>query len=54
MPYQILVGKPEVKNQIGVIKHRHVDNIQIDLKEIGCESVDWGHWLKIASSGGLL
>jgi hypothetical protein len=52
MPYQILVGKPEGKN--GVTKHRHVDNIQIDLKEIGCESVNWGNWLNIASSGGVL
>lgn len=50
--YKILVMKSEGKN--GVSKPRHMDNIHIDFKGIGCESVHWGHWLWIASSGGML
>jgi hypothetical protein len=40
---QILVGKPEGKNPIGEPKRRREDNIQIDLKEIGYEGVNWGN-----------
>jgi hypothetical protein len=33
--YRILVGKPEGKRPLGRPRHRRVDNIKIDLREIG-------------------
>jgi hypothetical protein len=38
--YKILVGKPEGKRPLGRSRHRWVDNIRIDLKEIGWDGVD--------------
>jgi hypothetical protein len=35
--YKILVGKPEGTRLLGRPKHRWVDNIKMDLKEIYCE-----------------
>jgi hypothetical protein len=39
--YRLLVGKPEGKRQLGRPRHRWVDNIKMDLLEIGWGSVDW-------------
>jgi hypothetical protein len=39
--YRILMGKPEGKRPLGRPRHRWVDNIQIDLREIGWVDVDW-------------
>jgi hypothetical protein len=39
--YRILVGKPEGKRQLGRPKRRWVDNIKMDLREIGWDRVDW-------------
>ena len=39
--YRVLVGKPEVKRPLGRPRRRWVDNIRIDLHEVGCEYVDW-------------
>jgi hypothetical protein len=36
-----LVGKPEGKRQLGRPRRRWVDNIKIDLREIGSGGVDW-------------
>jgi hypothetical protein len=36
--YRILVGKPESKRPLG---SRWVDNIKIDLREIGWDCMDW-------------
>jgi hypothetical protein len=33
--YRMLVGKPEGKRPLGRPRHRWVDNIKIDLREIG-------------------
>jgi hypothetical protein len=33
--YRILVGKPEGKRQLGRPRRRWVDNIKIDLREMG-------------------
>jgi hypothetical protein len=30
-----------------------VDNIKIDLREIGWDVMDWMDWLRIGTSGGL-
>jgi hypothetical protein len=34
------VGKPERERQLGRPRRRWVDNIEIDLKEIGCNGMD--------------
>jgi hypothetical protein len=39
--YRILVGKPEGKRPLGTPRHRWMDNIKIDLREIGWGGVDW-------------
>jgi hypothetical protein len=33
---KILVRKPEVKRPLGKRRHRRRDNIEMDIKEIGC------------------
>jgi hypothetical protein len=35
------VGKPEGKRPLGRRRRRWVDNIKIDLTEIGCCGMDW-------------
>ena len=35
------VGKPEGKRPLGRPRHRWVDNIRMDLQEVGCGYVDW-------------
>ena len=39
--YRALVGKPEGKRQLGRSRRRWVDNIRMDLQEVGCEYMDW-------------
>jgi hypothetical protein len=39
--YTLLVGKPEGKRPLGRPKRRSVDNIKMDLLEIGWGGVDW-------------
>jgi hypothetical protein len=39
--YRILVGKPERKRPLGRPRHRWVDNIKMDLREIGWNDMDW-------------
>jgi hypothetical protein len=38
--YKILVGKPEVRRPLGRPRHRKVDNIKMDLREIGWDGMD--------------
>jgi hypothetical protein len=38
---RILVGKPEGKRPLGRQRRRWVDNIKIDLREIGWDGTDW-------------
>jgi hypothetical protein len=42
--YNILVGRPEGRRPLGRPKRRWEDNIEMDLREIGFEDVDWIHW----------
>jgi hypothetical protein len=49
--YRLLVGKPEGKRQLGRPRRRWIDNIKMDLLEIGLSVVDW---LRICTSGELL
>jgi hypothetical protein len=39
--YGILVGKPEGKRPLGRPRRRWVDNIKMDLREIGWDGMDW-------------
>ena len=39
--YRVLVGKPEGKRPLGRPRHRRVDNIRMDLQEVGCGYMDW-------------
>jgi len=39
--YRVLVGKPEGKRPLGRPRRRWVDNIRMDLQEVGYGSVDW-------------
>jgi hypothetical protein len=38
--YRVLVGKPEGKRPLGSPRHRCVDNIKMDLQEVGCGYMD--------------
>jgi len=38
---RVLVGKPERKRPLGRPRHRWVDNIRMDLQEVGCGYMDW-------------
>ena len=40
-PYRVLVGKPEGKRPLGRPRRRWVDNIRMDLQEVGCGYMDW-------------
>jgi hypothetical protein len=50
------VGKLEGKRPLGRPRRRWVDDIKMDLTEIGWDGVDWTGmvWLRIGTSGGLL
>ena len=37
----VLVGKPGGKRPLGRPRRRWVDNIRMDLQEVGCGHVDW-------------
>jgi hypothetical protein len=39
--YRILVGKPEGTRPLGRPRRRWVDNIKMDLREIGWDGMDW-------------
>jgi hypothetical protein len=53
--YMSSVGKPEGRGSQHRLR-RPVDNIKLDLGDIGCDGVVWTGlvWLKIGRSGGLL
>jgi hypothetical protein len=50
--YGILVGKPEGKRPLGRWKCRLVDNIKMNLKEIGWDGMDCITLHRIGTSGG--
>jgi len=39
--YRVLMGKPEGKRLLGRPRRRWVDNIRMDLQEVGCVYMDW-------------
>jgi len=39
--YRVLLGKPEGRRPLGRPRFRCVDNIRMDLQEVGCVYMDW-------------
>jgi hypothetical protein len=39
--YRILVGKPDGKRPLGRPRHRWVNNIKMDFREIELDGMDW-------------
>jgi hypothetical protein len=39
--YRVLVGKPEGNRPLGRPRRKWVDNIRMDLQELGCWGMDW-------------
>jgi len=39
--YRALVGKPEGKRPLGRPRRRWVNNIRMELQEVGCGYTDW-------------
>ena len=39
--YRVFLGKPEGRRSMGRPRGRWVDNIRMDLQEVGCEYMDW-------------
>jgi len=39
--YRVLLGKPERRIPLGRPRGRWVDNIRMDLQEVGCGCIDW-------------
>jgi hypothetical protein len=39
--YRVLVERPENKRPLGRPRHRWEDNIEMDLREIGIDGVNW-------------
>jgi hypothetical protein len=50
---RILVGKSEGMTPLGKLRRRWVDNIEIDLREIGWDVWIGLIWLRTGTSGGL-
>jgi hypothetical protein len=55
--YRLLVGKPEGRRPLGKPRHRWLDNIRMDLVEVGWGDVDWiglaqdrGRWRALVNS----
>jgi hypothetical protein len=55
--YRILVGKPEGRRPLGRPRRRWVDNIKMDLTEIGWDGMDWvdlaqdrDHWRALVNT----
>jgi len=39
--YRVLVGKPEGRRPLGRPRRRWMDNIRMDIQEVGCGYMDW-------------
>jgi hypothetical protein len=52
--YRILVGKPEGKRPLGSPRRKRVDNIIMDLTEIGWGGMDLIDLAQVGTSGALL
>jgi hypothetical protein len=52
--YRLLVGKSEGKRPLGRPRRRWIDNIKMDLLELGVSVVDWIGLARIGTGGELL
>ena len=52
--FWVLVGKPEGKRPVGRPRRRWVDNIRMDLHEVGCGIWTGLGWPRIKTGGGRL
>jgi hypothetical protein len=52
--YRLLVAKPEERRPLGRPRCRRVDNIRMDLLELGWDDVDWIGLAKIGTVGELM
>ena len=52
--YRVLLGKPKGRRSLRRPRRRRVDNIRMDLQEVGCGYMDWIGWPRIDTSGGRL
>jgi hypothetical protein len=52
--YRIFVGKLEGKRPLGIPRSIWVDNIKMDLQEVGCGEWIGASWLRRGTSGGHL
>jgi hypothetical protein len=43
--YRVLVERPKGKTPLGRPRHRWVDNIKLDLRELG---IQWANWIQLA------
>jgi hypothetical protein len=55
--YRILLGNPEGRRPLGRPRHMWVDNIKMDLREIGWDDMDWidlaqdrDHWRALVNT----
>ena len=51
---RVLVGKQEGRRPLGISRRRWVDNIRMDLQEVGCGYMDWIGRARIETGGGRL
>jgi hypothetical protein len=53
---RLLVGKPEGRRPLGRPRRKWLDNIRMDLVEVGWVDVDWTGlvWLRTGTGGELL
>jgi hypothetical protein len=51
---RILVGKPERKRPLTRLRRRWVNNIKMDLRDIGWDGMVWIDLVQDRTSGGLL
>jgi hypothetical protein len=52
--FRVLVVKPEGKRPLRRPRRRWVDNIKMDLQEVGCGDVDWIELVLIGTGGSHL
>ena len=52
--YRFLLGKPEGRSPLGRPRRRRMNNIRMDLQEVGCGYMDWIGWPRIGTGGGRL
>jgi hypothetical protein len=55
--YRLLMGKPKGRRPLGIPRRRWLDNIRMDLVEVGWDNVDWiglaqdrGRWRALVNS----